>query len=873
MRARALSLGGARWRLKGYWPWVPLQGGGPENGADPLGVTEWIEATVPGGVVYDLWRAGLVPHPYVDAQSAACEWVEHRWWVYAVDVDVPPELRDGRTRVELAFESLDHHAIVFVGRTRVGEHEGALVPARFDVTSALAGAERVEIKVVLTCRPDEMGQTGKTSLTRTQKPRFNYKWDFSTRLVSVGVAGDVTLRALPAARWDDVRVATDLRGDGVGVVTLDAEAIVDVAGVTARCIVARDGRSWTASCALDDTGRARFDVEIPGAEPWWPNGYGAQPLYDLRLELLARDAALLDEHAARVGVRRLATTANPGAPPDALPYTFTVNGRPIFARGMNVTPLDHLPGTVTDAQTRWLVELVHAAHGNMVRVWGGGGLGSRALYEACDELGVLVWQDFLMSSSLLENAPPRDETFLAELERAAAAMVRARRSHTSLAVWCGGNELSNADGAPCGFDEPTLAALRRLVGELDPGRPMLPTTGSGPIALASDAAEGHDVHGDWYHLGNGKHHAFYERARYLFHAEFGVPGASSARTIAKFASAAHRRPAGKRDDAVWAHHGEWWDTFARDVEAFGPFGDDLDAFAECSQLLQAEGLRYVVERDRRRAPYTSGSLVWQLDEPWPNAWCTSLVEYYGDTKLAYALAGAAFAPRHVSLSYARIDCGDELRGELFVHDDACANGEEHTVTAVAFDIAGRELARGEWRVTGDGAPVLRAGEMAWPLPPGDGLVILRVTLGAAPPAERGNVYLFSRGAERPYAPVRDLAPELAVEAESESESEHELEHERPAGRRAFRVENRGPHAALFVRPRDASDAFWLRADVCPTLLPGESARVEVTFRRKAGGGFLAAEAERARGVARPDVRFRAIAAPEVNVGRRSRPPP
>ncbi|QJC51050.1 hypothetical protein HGI30_05380 [Paenibacillus albicereus] len=659
----------AAWEVKGFWPWVPLKGTSMEIGNELLGVTEWIPATVPGGVHEDLYRAGHIPDPYVDRNSLAVEWVENRWWVYRGRF-ARPELEPD-CRIELVLAGLDYEAIVSLNGRRLGEHEGMYEPAVYDVTELLGERESAELQIILKQAPDEMGQIGKTSETFTQKSRFNYKWDFSTRLVHVGIWEGVWLRVRRAVSLDELALHADVREDGTGLVSVSALARVEAGTERATAeleLLDPDGQAvlrWSGPVA---DGEVKAELEVPRPRLWFPNGYGEQPLYELRLRLFA-DGRLAEETCRRTGIRRLEYRRNPGGPDDALPYTFVVNGRPVYIQGANLTPLDHLYGNVGAERYGWIARLARRANLNLLRVWGGGLIEKEELYDLCDRLGILVWQEFIQSSSGIDNEPSKKPRFLELLGRSAVQALKTRRNHVSLAVWSGGNELMSAPDRPSTYEDSNLAYLRALVAEHDPQRLFLPTSASGPRQyITSEKGVSHDVHGHWKYMGNPGHYPLYAEADHLFHSEFGVDGVSSAKSLRKFLSEPHRRPVSMEKSLVWRHHGEWWDTFGRDTELFGGFAD-LQAFSDASQWIQAEGLRFILEANRRRQGRQSGSIIWQLNEPWPNASCTNLVDYYMEPKMAYYWTRSAFEGTHASLDYRSLDApaGSRLQAAVHLH--------------------------------------------------------------------------------------------------------------------------------------------------------------------------------------------------------------
>jgi beta-mannosidase len=351
-------------------------------------------------------------------------------------------------------------------------------------------------------------------------------------------------------------------------------------------------------------------LEIEQPELWWPNGSGEQRLYDVG--------------GRQVGFRTIDLVPNESAPPDALPYTLVVNGERIFMRGWNWVPIDVNYGVPRPGKLERLLRLAARANVNVLRIWGGGVIESEDFYSLCDRLGILVWQEFSQSSSGLESTPSDDPKFVYTLGADARQIVPSRAHHPSLFAWGGGNELAWPDGEPLDERSPAIAALHDAVRELDPDRVWLPTSPTGPKGTW-------DMHGPWEHQGLRKHYEHYDSRRNLIHSEFGVEG--MANDLAMIAPE-HRWPA-DRSNPVYEHLGAWWNNVPLVQEAFDRRIEDVETMRRASQWLQYEGLRYAVEATIRRAWRASGVLPWQFNESFPNAWCTSAVDWHGNPKPVY----------------------------------------------------------------------------------------------------------------------------------------------------------------------------------------------------------------------------------------------
>jgi len=834
-----------KWSVKGFYPWVPLLKFGTETGRELLGVTDWIPASVPGGVHYDLFRAGYIDHPHTDLNSLKCEWVENRWWMYRTVVPRPE--RTGH-KVELVFEGLDYKARIFLNGSLLGVHEGMFHPAIFDVTDEVKQHESLTIDVLLEHAPDEMSQIGLTSETHTQKSRFNYKWDFSARMVNIGIWDTCKLVVHETCSLGEVYVLSDTE-DGDGLIELEAEIRLHgqetlVPGkqtLQIQC-VSPDGEVVysTEEPLSGERLYIRNRLKIANPKLWYPNGYGEQPLYEIRLTLMEQGNAY-ETRRMTTGIRKLAYARNERSTDDALPYTFVINDTPVYVKGVNMTPLDMLYGNVSSAHYEWLVLLMKNANVNLVRVWGGGIIEKEIFYALCDRYGIMIWQEFIQSSSGIDNTPPKHPDYLNLLARSAESAVRKRRNHVSLSVWSGGNELTSEFNKPSTYEDENLAMLQQIVARLDPQRLFYPTSASGPVEfITRDKGVSHDVHGQWKYIGNPEHYELYGNSDNLFHSEFGVDGASSVKSLVKFLGPGHRLPVSMKQSEVWRHHGEWWDTLDRDETFFGTLAE-LEQFVQCSQWLQAEGLRYIVEANRRRKFANSGSIVWQLNEPWPNVSSTSLTEYYGEAKMAYYWVLNAYGKLHVSLNYSKLNYSANERFACDIYADGEQPGE-FRIAAEALDGQGNILTKREYSGMLSGDRCLNAGAFSFILPnPCPALFVIRLRLYANGETAE-NMYYFSSERKLYYESALSLSgADLSIRAMNDWQCG--LTGTEGRWMRSFEVTNTGGDMALHVYPEETTNAFWMVAErAYITLMPGEKRVFNVVCMRKAGGGFLEMDA-------------------------------
>ena len=666
-----ISLNG-KWEVAGAWPFTPLRGTSMETGCVLAGVTPAIEATVPGSVYNDLLNAGIIEDPYYECNSLLCEWVANRFWSYQTTFRVPESCAGKKIR--LVFKGIDYHAHIALNEKQIGEHIGMYAPCVIDVTDLIRIGQDNTLVVVLEHAPDEMGQIGYSSRTHTQKSRFGYKWDFSTRLVNLGIYDDVYL---DVANDPLANVHIRYLGNGALQVSSNNEEL--------KAVLAYDGEIVAEAVSEPTAKGCKLCMNVAEPKLWWPNGYGEQPLYDLVLQ--TKD----DEKTYRIGLRTLEYKQPECADTSILPYIPVINGKEIYIKGVNITPLDHMYGSVGKERYESLLRIAKASPINLIRVWGGGLIEKESFYDLCDELGFMVWQDFIQSSSGIDNAPSKLPEFMRLCEQTARAVIPEKRNHTSLTFWCGGNELMEKDSVPSTYEDANVAMLKSIVEELSPEILFLPTTASGPGEWfdPEHPENNHDVHGPWKYEGVEGHYALYNSSTIVLHSEFGVDGMSDPDTLKTVLSPNNLKVTTMNENFVWRHHGEWWDTYEyRERFIFGK-PNSLEDMIDLSQFMQAEGLRYAIEAHRRRANGASparlaegelitypmqknvGTIVWQLNEPWPNVSCTCMVDYYNKPKMAFNFYSKAQNPLHISMRYNKLlwQSGETFDGTVFVHDD------------------------------------------------------------------------------------------------------------------------------------------------------------------------------------------------------------
>jgi len=606
-------------------------------------------AVVPGSAHTALRKAGAIPDWNKGRDSLACEWVEHRHWEFFTEF-CAGELPNGVPLV-LHADGLDYSGWILIDYKIVATFHGALLRHRFDLSQQLADGKAHRLAIVFDIPPEEQGQVGRTSLSRHFKPRYNFSWDWCFRLVPVGIWDRIVLVGGPRpVEVISARTVTsaDLKsGEVIAKLHNSGKRPVKIEFLLRKA----DGKIATHLTTSAGAGENTVRLTLRKPRLWWPQGTGEPYLYDLEIREVSGSKAPM--FRSRVGFKHVRWLPNENAPAGARPLQCEVNGNPLFLQGVNWTPagLDY-PAT-PDADYRRLVALYRDMGCNVLRVWGGGFIEKEIFYQLCDEAGLLVWQEFPLSSSGIENDAPYDADALATLEKIATDYVRRRGHHASLLTWCGGNELQSPEGLkvpthPLDETHPALAMLAKVVERENPGVHFFPTSPSGPTFYAERGRMGkglhHHVHGPWDSTSTDEEwRDYWLHDDSLLRTETGVTGASSVALLKRYAGNEAVWPP-TFENPWWRHNAAWWLQWKRlkkDVQKL-PASKRLAAYVALSQQRQARFLALAAENCKRRFPQCTGFIVWMGHDACPAPCNTSIIDFDRKPKPAYAALRKVF---------------------------------------------------------------------------------------------------------------------------------------------------------------------------------------------------------------------------------------
>ncbi|MDX9972731.1 MAG: hypothetical protein RBU21_07070 [FCB group bacterium] len=647
-----VDLSTLEWEVYGWRPHAWALGRSMETGSVLQAENGPYPAFVPGSVHRALLEAGVIPDWHVGVESRASEWLEHRHWHFRAML--PAGCVPLGERVVLDAQGLDHSGWVYVGGKEVGRFEGALLPHRFDVTEALSGEGPHAIDIVFEEAPREQPQIGFSSRSQHFKPRYNYSWDWIPRVVTTGVWAPLTLRSGLDAALEIVGAHADLDANNRGSVRLTVRNEDSASTVPTYEAVLRSGDRVVAKVRAEATGaETALALDDLTVTPWWPNGLGEATLYSLEVRACSASGDALWARTLSLGFKRIEWAPCEGAAADALPWICVVNGKPVFLQGINWTPIRATFPDTEDEEHITLVELYREMGCNCIRVWGGGVMAPPALLDACDRAGMLLWQDFPLSSSGLDNMPPDSPDVIAKLERIAEAYVSRNAYRACRLLWCGGNELFGViDGieTPITTAHPCIAMLDGVVKRWDAGRRFIPSTPCGPIFYAHEKNFGtgihHLVHGPW---GMGPFGTldgwkeYWSKDDSLFRAEVGMPGAQSEELTRRYAGDMPVWP----PEELWRHSSAWWIDWTRHQAMCE--GQEPDAALRCyvehTQKEQAEALSFAAAASKNRFPKCGGIVFWHGHDCFPCPINNSLIDFDKKPKPVYFALQEVFRGR------------------------------------------------------------------------------------------------------------------------------------------------------------------------------------------------------------------------------------
>ena len=655
--------------------------------ADQSDVKEWHPAQVPGLVQTDLFMNKLIPDPFGRDNEFHLQWVGLADWEYQTTFQVDAAAL-AHEHVDLVFEGLDTFADVYLNEQSILHADNMFRRWRVPAKAALKPGSNT-LRIVFHSAVEKMIPYAKSlpyilpsisthnygneeniaTAPYTRKAPYNYGWDWGPRFMTEGIWQPIRLQTWDALRMENFHIHQQRITSDLANVTAEVEVEASKSTI-ATLTLAHDEMSGPQTADGPQTlqlnagiNHVSVPVRITAPKLWYPAGYGAQSRYRFSAAIrIGRDAAAHAE--VKTGLRSVELRR--ATDEWGKSFEFVVNGISVFAKGADVIPFDSFPNRVTPEIHRNILQAARDAHMNMVREWGGGYYESDDFFDICDELGIMVWQEFMFGGDMV----PGDVAFQENVRQEAVDQIKRLRDHPSIVVWCGNNEVETgwwhwgdrqefkASISPDTRDRVWQDyvilfsdILRSAVTQYADPVPYTPSSPSANFEEIPDNQHNGDMH--YWQVWHAQAPASDYTLQFpRFMSEYGFQSFPEMRTIATFAKPsdydirstvmqAHQKNKGGNERILTYMLREYHEP------------KDFASFVYLSQVQQAEIIKIGAEHLRRQKPRTMGSLYWQLNDCWPVASWAS-IDYYGRWKALHYYARRFY---------------DDVLISPFLHDD------------------------------------------------------------------------------------------------------------------------------------------------------------------------------------------------------------
>jgi beta-mannosidase len=613
----------------------------------------FIPATVPGAVQLDYAKHHGWSDWWFGDNFRQYDGLEDSIWTYRTTLKATHE------PMFFVCKGIDYEFEVALDGEKLIYQEGMFSAFEIDLTGKLDCDRELTVRVYPA--PKAESETADRRQARESvKPAVSYEWDFHPRLIPLGI-------------WDEAYIETRLPEQ---IISASAsyqltEALDSVhIKLFAECM-GSPSLVWKLYDTqgnqidiIDDEEAQSFTIKNP--QLWWPNGFGEQNLYTIEV------SSSVNTYTFRVGFRRSRLVMHEGAwnwpsdfpkPRSNPPMTLEINGQRIFGKGSNWVSPDVFPGTLTRERYADQLNLVKKSNMNLLRLWGGAIVQKDDFYDLCDELGIMIWQEFPLAC----NPYPDKQKYLEVLWNESYNIIDRLKEHPCLVLWCGGNELFNAWSGMTDQSH-ALRLLNANCYSFDPETPFLPTS---PVS-----GIGHGGYTFRDPVTDEECWEKFQKSSYTAYTEFGCGGIANLEVLKSFLPEDQQFP--PKPGTCWeTHHafgawmGDTWLGVPTIERYFGP-SESLPELVEKGQWLQAEGFRGLFEEARRQKPTCSMSLNWCLNEPWPTAANNSLICWPCEPKPALTAVAEACRPVLASAKIAHFAWkeGDWFDPELWILNDS-----------------------------------------------------------------------------------------------------------------------------------------------------------------------------------------------------------
>ena len=641
----------------------------PEDIRHLDGVTH-IPATIPGNVEKDMMAAKLLPDLYYANNVHLAKDIEYNEWWYEKQFTVDADFNDYDLFLE--FKGVDTVATYYINGVEIGKSENMLIEHKFQVNDFVKAGKNlltvhIESPIDYATKqeffPFMTGFPMDFEGLVIRKAAHMYGWDIMCRMVSAGIWKDVELQYKDKVRVDSLYLATidagRRNGGWNGWIWAQYHVLVSPKKF-GKYRVKLEGKCGDSTFEINSKlyfDRATLRTDVPNAKLWWPHGYGDPNLYDITFSVLDEEGNVVCDYKTKFGIRKCVLDWEESGVGKDGKFAIEVNGERIMCKGTNWVPVDAFHSN-DKARIPTVIGECAEAECNCIRCWGGNVYESDEFFDACDEHGILVWQDFALAC----NVYPPEGRFIDLLKEEIKAFIERVRNHASLALYCGNNEI---DWAWYQFkrdpdiDRVSREFLRNMVEIYDPFRSYYPSSAffGGDTYKKKDLSLAPEQHA-WGSRDYYKSQEYRQNCAH-FIGEFGYQGCPAVSSIKKFISPKNLwKNKGENDE--WITHctdpegkGGWWNyrigLMHDQVESlFGKRAETLEDLALYSQASQAEACKFMIESCRIRKPECDGILWWNMQDGWPQ-FSDAVVDYYFRKKIAFYFIKQSQSPITIAM--------------------------------------------------------------------------------------------------------------------------------------------------------------------------------------------------------------------------------
>ncbi|KQR92391.1 beta-mannosidase [Chryseobacterium sp. Leaf180] len=665
----------------------------------------WLSAKVPGMVHLDLLANKVIQDPFKDENEKKVQWVESEDWDYQTVFKVSArELQN--QNCELVFHGLDTFSEIYLNGKLLKKTDNMFrtwnIPVKNDLK---VGNNTLQIKFKSSVNIGK-DLAKKVPFTMPESPRsfvrkaqYQFGWDWGPRLVTAGIWKDVKLNFWNLAKLQNVKIEQKSVTNQKAELIIHAEIFAEQNGKYSF-LISNEVNNISLKQGLN---KISIPYQILNPKLWQPNGWGKAMTYLLKFSL-KKDAQIIDKKDETIGLRTIELIQD--LDKKGKSFYFKVNGNPMYAKGTNWIPSDSFTPRITKEKYQKLIKDCKDANMNMIRVWGGGIYEDDEFYKACDENGILVWQDFMFAGSFY----PSDEDFLNNVKEEVKDQVSRLQNHPSIALWCGNNEIDEAivnwgyqkqfkyskeDSLQVWkdyrkvFHEVIPNALKEnLTSEKNIYWPTSPSIGWGHKESLTEG----DSHywGVWW--GEFPFEIYSEKVP-RFASEYGFQGMPSLEAVKSMFST--NPDLNLENPTVKAHekNARGFDIIKKYMERDYVVPTDFVKYNYVSQLLQARGMKIAIEAHRREKPDNMGTLYWQLNDCWPViSW--SSIDYLGNWKALHYQVKRSFENKVILAE----EKSETLN--FYAVNDALEKFENISLEVQTMDFSGKILIKKELQPAG-----------------------------------------------------------------------------------------------------------------------------------------------------------------------------